>query len=418
MAPHPRSAPSQSRLTLAHFLGTFRFSRRALELVWGTSRLLTVLLLGATIAAGLLPGLLAWLGKLIVDAVVLAAETGAPADRRQALVYVGMEGGALVVLLGVRRLLLVCRSLLRAQLGERVNVLILEKALTLSLPQFEDSEFYDRLTRARREASSRPLSLVNRTFSLIQNLISLATYSALLLSFSPWAVALLMGAGVPAFIAEAKFSGQAFRLFRWRSPETRKRAYLEMLLAREDYAKEVQLYDLGDTLLGRYRAIFRTLYREDRDLTLRRNGWGWVLGLLSTAALYSAYVWTALAAIARAISLGDMTMYLLVFKQGQSAFADALEAVGGMYEDNLYLSNALRVPRAGDPRRAHVGDKKVGPKSRAMACALRASALRYPGQPETPALRRHRSLHLKPGEASSPWSASPTARARPPSSSC
>ena len=65
------------------------------------------------------------------------------------------------------------QSLLRAQLGQRVNVMILEKALTLDLTQFEDSEFYDKLTRARREASSRPLSLVMRTFGLLQNCISL-----------------------------------------------------------------------------------------------------------------------------------------------------------------------------------------------------------------------------------------------------
>ncbi len=84
------------------------------------------------------------------------------------------------------------QSLLRAQLGQRVNVMILEKALTLDLTQFEDSEFYDKLTRARREASSRPLSLVMRTFGLAQNAVSLITFGGLLFRFSPWAVLLLL----------------------------------------------------------------------------------------------------------------------------------------------------------------------------------------------------------------------------------
>ena len=101
--------------------------------------------------------------------------------------------------------------------------MILEKALTLELQHFEDSEFYDKLTRARREASTRPLSLVTRTFGLVQNGVSLASYGVLLAHFSPWAVAVLLLAGLPAFVAEAKFSGDAFRLFRWRSPETRMR---------------------------------------------------------------------------------------------------------------------------------------------------------------------------------------------------
>ncbi len=134
----------------------------------------------------------------------------------------------------------------------------LEKALTLELAHFEDSEFYDKLTRARREASSRPLSLVMRTFGLVQNAISLVSFGGLLFRFSPWAVAVLLLSGLPAFIAEARFSGDAFRLFRWRSPETRMQIYLESVLGREEHAKEVRLFGLGARLLERYRNIFTT----------------------------------------------------------------------------------------------------------------------------------------------------------------
>ena len=178
--------------------------------------------------------------------------------------------------------------------------MILEKALTLELAQFEDSEFYDKLTRARREASSRPLSLVMRTFGLAQNGISLVSYGTLLAQFSPWAVAVLVLAGLPSFLAEARFSGDAFRLFLWRSPETRMQHYLETVLAREDHAKEVKLFGVGPLFLQRYRDIFRKLYREDRDLTIRRDGWGFALGLIGTATLYGAYAWIAVATIAGA----------------------------------------------------------------------------------------------------------------------
>src|SRR5205823_2596207 len=84
-------------------------------------------------------------------------------------------------------------------------------------------------------------------------------------------------------VAEAKFSGDAFRLFRWRSPETRMQIYLETVIAREDHAKEVKLYGLGPRLLERYRDIFRRLYREDRALTMRRDAWGFGLGLTGAA---------------------------------------------------------------------------------------------------------------------------------------
>ena len=270
------------------FLGVFRYSRRALELVWTTSRPLTVVLAVVTVIAGVLPAAIAYVGALIIDAVVAAArlyQEGGEAHTREVFGLVAMEGGLVAALAAAQRALSACQSLLRAQLGQRVNVMILEKALTLELAQFEDSEFYDKLTRARREASSRPLSLVTRTFGLAQNAVSLVSYGVLLAQFSAWAVLVLVLAGLPAFLAEAKFSGDAFRLFRWRAPETRMQMYLETVLAREDHAKEVQLFGLGPKLLERYREIFARLYREDRNLTLRRDGWGFTLGLAGTLTL-------------------------------------------------------------------------------------------------------------------------------------
>ena len=182
------------------------------------------------------------------------------------LVLVALEGLLVAALAAVQRGLSTCQSLLRAQLGQRVNEMILEKALTLDLAHFEDSEFYDKLTRARREASSRPLSLVMRSFGLVQNGIALVSFGILLARFSPWAVAVLLLAGLPSFMAEAKFSGDAFRLFRWRSPETRMQMYLETVIAREDHAKEVKLFELGPRLLDRYRQIFQKVFREDLSL--------------------------------------------------------------------------------------------------------------------------------------------------------
>ncbi len=320
------------------YLGVFKYSGHAMRLVWSTSVRLTIAIGVLTVLAGVLPAGIAYVGKLIVDAVLLSAKTGLEADRTMALMWVALEAGLVIARSGMQRGLSVSSSLLRAELGHRVNVMILEKALTLQLTQFEDSEFYDKLTRARREASSRPLSLVNRTFGLIQNSITLLGVGALIWVFSPWAVLLLAAAGLPAFFVETKFSNEAFRLFRWRSPEGRKQNYLEVVLAREDYAKEVKLLGLGPMLLDRYKSIFDVVYAEDRSLTMRRGLWGFLLGVLSTSAFYGAYVWVVWSTVAGQITLGDMTMYLLLFRQGQSGVSASLEAIGGMYADNLYLS--------------------------------------------------------------------------------
>ncbi len=324
---------------LRRSLSVFRYGRKALDLVWKTSQTLTIALAALALIGGLLPGAIAYIGKLIVDSVVLANQSGLVGDRQTALNYVFLEAIAIVLLAAAQKGLVVCQSLLRVLLAQRVNELILEKALTLDLAHFEDSEFYDKMSQARSQASSRPLSLINRTFGLGQSALTLLTFSGLLWQFSGWAVLVLIGAALPAFVAETRFSDHAFRLFRWRSPETRQQHYLETLLAREDYAKEVQLYQLGDVLLQRYRDIFHRLYAEDRNLTIQKGFWGYLLGLLSTAAFYGAYAWIVIETVMGQITLGEMTMYLVVFRQGQATFASALTSIGGMYEDNLYLAN-------------------------------------------------------------------------------
>ena len=379
------------------FLGVFRYSRRALGLVWTTSRPLTVALAVLTVLAGILPAGIAYLGALIIDAVVEAArlyQESGEAEFRGVLTLVAMEGGLVAALAGAQRGLSACQSLLRAQLGQRVNELILAKALQLELAQFEDAEFYDKLTRARREASSRPLSLVTRTFGLAQNAVSLVSYGVLLAQFSAWAVLVLVLAGLPSFLAEAKFSGDAFRLFRWRSAETRMQMYLETVLAREDHAKEVQLFSLGSRLLDRYRAIFRKLYREDRDLTLRRDGWGFVLGLLGTLTLYGAYAWVAFTTIVGRITLGQMTMYMMLFRQGQAAVSASLSAISGMYEDNLYLSTLYEFLETPVAQQAGVAERGPAPDD---GIRFEHVSFTYPGA-EAPALAGV-DLHIRPGES-------------------
>jgi ATP-binding cassette, subfamily B, bacterial len=387
------SEAGNERGGLRGYVDVLRYSRRAAELVWATSKPLSTGLFVLSLVGGLLPAAIAWVGKLIVDAVVAAATSGLAADRERALVWVAVELALVALQAGGRRALDLCRSLLRALLGQRVNVMILEKALTLGVADFEDSTLYDKMTRARREASSRPLSLVMRAFDLAQNTVALTAYGAMLFALSGWVALVLAVAAVPAFVAETRFSKDAFRLFRWRAPESRKQTYLETVLAREDYAKEVKLFRLGPLLLDRYRRIFDELYEEDKRLTLRRGFWGYGLGLVSTLAFYAGYAWLVIATVARHLTLGQMTMYLVVFRQSQQGLSSVLSAIGGMYEDNLYLSNLYEflehTPDAGD------GTATEGPLP-GDGVRFEHVSFRYAGAPSD--ALSDVSLHLVPGQ--------------------
>ncbi|AQU81442.1 MULTISPECIES: ABC transporter ATP-binding protein [unclassified Halomonas] len=392
--------PSSALSPFSGFFGVFRYSRRALALVWETSHWMMLGLALCTLVAGVLPAVAAWVGQLIVDGVVSAMETHQTTTDPNLLVsitpvlkLVCVEALIIGLIALAQRGLSAQQSLLRAMLGQKVNVMILEKAGQLSLSQFEDSELYDQLTRARREASTRPLALVNKTFGLLQNAISLGSFGVLLIQFSPWALLILVAGALPVFISEAKFSGDAFKLFRWRSPQTRMQIYLETVLAREDSIKEVKLFGLEGLFLKRYRDIFTQLFAEDRRLTIRRESWGFLLGLLGTLSFYAAYGWVVIETIAGALTLGQMTMYLMVFKQGQAALSASLTAISGMYEDNLYLSNLYEYLE--QPTNAEAGHLTQGV---APGDGLRFEhvSFSYPGGSE---VLHDISLHLAPGKS-------------------
>ena len=342
--PLPRPTPSPPDLPLlARVKASAAHSARALKLVWDSAPG-GVLALGLfTIVAAALPPFVAYVGKMIIDAVI-AAHAAAPGIARaagiaRALRLVGVELGAVVLMAGCERVLGLVRQLVGLRLGIDLNVRILEKALRLDLAHFEDAEFYDKLTRARREASSRPLSLIQSNFQVVRNGLTLAGYIALLVRFSWWMALAVLVATIPAFLAEARFSGAAFRLRNWRSPDSRRLTYLEYVLANDEHAKEVKLFGLGPLLLHRYRTLAQTFFTDDRRIAIQRASWGYVLSLLSTAVFYGCYAMIVALTAAGRLTLGDMTLGLVAFRQGQQSFQAVLSALGGMYEDTLYMSN-------------------------------------------------------------------------------
>ena len=170
--------------------------------------------------------------------------------------------------------------------------------------------------------------------------------------------------------------------------------YLETVIAREDHAKEVKLFELGPRLLERYRQIFQKVFREDLAPTIRRDTWGFFLGLVSTGAFYAAYAWVAVSAVRGQITLGEMTMYVLLFRQGQAAVSSIFFAIGGMYEDNLYLSTLYEY--LDTPVAAATGAITTGAAPGA-GLQFDQVSFTYPGATE-PAVRDV-SFTLRPGES-------------------
>jgi ATP-binding cassette, subfamily B, bacterial len=375
----------------------FRQVPGTLRLVWDSDRGGALAIAALTLVAALLPAAIAWTGKLIVDGTVAAARSGVIEARERVLWLVAAELGLMAAQMATGRLLAYRRELMRAGLGNLINERILEKALTLELRHFEDAEVYDKMQNARREASARPLSLVMQAFAIGQNAVTLAALSTLLLRLSPFSVLVIIAASIPAFFAEARLSAESFRVNTWRAPEGRRLNYLEWILTRDAHVKEVKLFGLGPLVMERYRTLFRKFFEEDSRIALRRMRAGLVFGALSLLAFYAMYALMARRAALGEISLGDLTLYIVVFRQGQGAIQAILAAVGTMFEDSLFMSNLfayLTITTGGETPR--VLPALSPPRGRPQTIELADVSFRYPGR-EDWALR-NLTLTLAPGE--------------------
>ncbi len=375
---------------------SFTHTPQALRLVWQANALATLGLGVLTLAGALLPATQAWVGKLIVDGVVASIRGAQDPDQvRTVFYYLVLE--LILFLLGTalnhsRRLI---QQLIQLQLANKIRAEIIRKALTLDLAFFEHPDYYDRLQNARREGSYKPVELINDTFQIVQNTITLISFAALMLRFSPWLVVILLATSIPAFIAETRFSEQGFRLLTRRAPETRQINYLARLLTEDSAAKEIKLFHLGDRLLQRYTTLFAKFFEEDKSLAVRRAAVGFSLGLIATMGFYGSYAWIVWRTVQGIISLGDMTLYLTIFRQGQSTFQSILAAVGNIYENNLFMANYFEFLGI-EPRMRVAAPPKKLPAELAHGIEFRGVGFRYPESDEW--VLRNVDLRIRAGE--------------------
>jgi len=375
---------------------SFTHTPQAVRFVWRTNRWATVGLGLLTLGGALLPATQAWVGKLIVDGVVASVQSGQDAEQvKNVFFYLILELGLFLLSAAFNHGRRLIQQLIQLQLANRIRAEIIRKALTLELAYFEDPDFYDRLQNARREGGYKPVELVNDTFLIVQNMITLISFALLMLRFSPWLVVILLATSIPAFIAETRYSERGFRLLTRRAPETRQVNYLSRLLTEDTAVKEIKLFNLGAALLKRYTTLFDKFFQEDKTLALRRAAAGFGLGLIATLGFYGSYAWIVWHTVQGKISLGDMTLYLTIFRQGQTTFQSILSAVGNIYENSLFMTNFFDFLGL-EPR------MKIASQQRKLSLPLRGGiefrgvGFRYPGNDEW-ALRGV-DLTIRPGE--------------------
>ncbi|CAG0935393.1 Lipid A export ATP-binding/permease protein MsbA [Thermoflexales bacterium] len=369
----------------------------AFRLVWEAHRGATLLMALLTLSGALIPAAQAWVGKLIIDSVVasLTTQVAAQAGLTVVLPYLLIEFALILAQSGITQARSLAEHILHARLNYTLNARLIRKALSLDLTHFENAEFYDKLQNARREADWRALRIMNNGFYIVQNIITLLSFGAILLTFNFWLTLILFGATLPAFLAQSKYAQLHFRLLSWRAPEARQLNYLEYLLTVDTSVKEVKLFGLGEPLLGRYAELFWKFLREDQALAQKRSlaSFGW--GLLATVSYYFAYAWIVLRTVGGEITLGAMTMYLSIFRNSQNVFETLFFGLSELYENALFMSNLFAFLEL-KPQMPVAVHPIALPAKLACGIEFRHVSFKYPDREEY--ALRDVSVIIKPGE--------------------
>jgi ATP-binding cassette subfamily B protein len=339
--------PNRKKGSLADQWKDFKRSLRntpeAFRLVWKAGKNEALLAFGLTPLSALIPAAQAWVGKLIVDAIVSATNQNIPIADGFKLVtpFLLMELGLVLFSSILNQLSSFSNQNLGMMLGNYVNTLIIEKANRLDLQFFEDPVFYDLLQNARRQADRATLSIVNASLQVAQQAITLISVIVLLIRYSPWLALVVILAAIPNFISTTLYAERSFRIVTRRAPESRLISYLEQLLTGNESIKEIKLFGLGEPLLARYKQLFSKFFEEDKAINQKSTLSSLLWGLLGTAAYYGSYAWVIMRTIAKAFTLGDMTMFLSIFRQSQSSVMRLLGSFSQLFESNLYLDNLI-----------------------------------------------------------------------------
>ena len=331
----PPNQPTED-LSFKDRLGALRNLPAFFRMVWAASPPLFLANAVLRLFRAAIPVLVLYIGKLIIDEVVLQATATAPRDLAHLWTLVGIELGLAILSDVLGRAISLTDSLLGDLFANQTSVRIMEHAATLDLEQFEDPAFYDKLERARQQTVGRTV-LLSQVLGQIQDLITMVFLAGGLVAFNPWLILILLVAVIPAFVGENHFNQQSYSLVRSWTPERRELDYLRFMGASDESAKEVKIFGLSGFLIHRFHELSQQFFLKNKGLSVRRASWGGLLSAVGTAGYYVAYVVIIHQTVGGRISIGDLTFLAGSFRQMRGLLEGILSRFSSVSQGALYL---------------------------------------------------------------------------------
>ncbi|HUI84712.1 MAG TPA: ABC transporter ATP-binding protein [Candidatus Binatia bacterium] len=310
-----------------------------LKIVWDSGPVVVVLGFVFRLGAALQPVALLYISKLIIDTIVTVISRHQAIPRR---LWWLVAAEFLVAVLGnvLTRTIDYLDSLLADKYTRHVSIQVMKHAAELDVIAYEDPVFYDRLERARVQATDR-LAMIQMLGRLVQQVITTITLSATIIYFSPWLLLLLIGGVLPAFLGESHYAFLGYAKNFRQTPVRRQLDYLRVLGGSKEAAKELKLFGLSKFLTERFTRLSDQVYEENVELSKRKLVAGALLSIIGSLGYYSAYVYVIWRTVTGALTIG--TLYLLAgaILQASTNIQMIFSTLSGVADQALFLTDLL-----------------------------------------------------------------------------
>ena len=364
-----------------------------LRFVWESGRAVVLLGLFLRVVASLLPPALFWVSKLIIDNIFHIVTTHASISTRLWWL-VAAEFGLAVCTGLVGRLLDYLDTLLAGKYMNHISVRVMEHAASLDLLAYEDPVFYDRLERARVQATDR-LYMIQAIGRLIQQLVTTLTLSISIMFFSPWLLLLLVVGVIPAFVGETHFAFLGYAKNFRQTPIRRQLDYLRLLGGSKEAAKELKLFGLRGFLTGRFKTLSDEVYHQDIALARKKVIAGSLLSTIGTAGYYTAYIYAVWRTVTGVFSFGTLTFLANAIRDASSNLQQTFSTLSTIADQALFMTDLIAFFEMKPSIRSKV-NALPAPRPILRGFEFRNVSFRYPGSPRL--VLNQLNFHLRTGE--------------------
>ncbi|GAA4242101.1 ABC transporter ATP-binding protein [Winogradskyella damuponensis] len=333
----PTSLKDDQKTNIKSSFNALIYIPRFFKEIWKVNKSLFLLSAFCRLIGALLPVVILWIGKLIIDEIILQISLDNP-EYYTLWTYVAVEFGLIILSDLISRAISLTDGLLGDEYNIATSVTIIKKTNQINISLLEDSEFYDKLERARTQTTGR-VALMSNVLGQAQSAISITTLIAGLIYFEPYLIILLVLSIIPSFINEVRYSQRQYSLARSWTSERRELDYLRFIGANDKTAKEIKLFGLTDFVVNRFKNLSEEYYQLNKTLAIKRSALGFLFNVLGSLSYYGAYVFIIYRVLSGAITLGELTFLSGSFNRLMRNLQDFFSKFTRISESALYLKD-------------------------------------------------------------------------------